>query len=188
MITKNSIENDSYHWEGIDVSPEPLVEVIKYLKSLGYSAGEEQCTYLYESLLEGMLNIKQHAYSAEEDCKWTIDVSSQNNSFIVILRDFGLTIPTTFIKKISPLNDVEYIDDSVLIHEAVNSNFHLERRGLGLKSIISQVSKGTFEKVEISSGKGILVYGIEGSIQKRPLNATKGTSIAFYLTSGAELK
>lgn len=187
MITKNFTENDSHHWEGSCISPEPLVEVINYLKSIGYSGGEDQYTHIYESLLEGMLNIKQHAYKSDEECKWTIDVSYRKRSFIVVLRDFGLTIPVTYLKK-TQLDGIEYIDDSVLIREAVNFNLRSESRGLGLKSIVSQTSKGTFEKVEISSGKGALICSSEGCHQVRLPVRIIGTTLAFQLTSDTELK
>ncbi|BBL89021.1 hypothetical protein VroAM7_16740 [Vibrio rotiferianus] len=187
MITRNIIENESHHWQGSSISPEPLVEVIKYLKSLGYSGSEEHYTHIYESLLEGMLNIKQHAYQPEEENKWTIDVTYHDDTFVVVLRDFGLTIPVTYLKK-TQFEGVKYIDDSVLIREAVSAEFCSEFRGLGLKSIVSQISKGTFDKIKISSGKGALVYSPEGCDQIRLPVTAKGTSITFQLTSDMELK
>lgn len=166
-------QNGQYFWTGESFSPEVILEVISTLEDLPIMHMGTS-TALYEYLSEGMLNILHHAYDSDELVKWEIQLTVQSKAIYLSIRDYGKSIPVSFLEYLRAQN-VRGLNDSSLIHCALHKQNTLNGRGLGLSSILSYVDKNIFNSFRIKSRNGIFNYAQNNlSMQEREITH-KGT-------------
>lgn len=148
---------DLFNWTGNLIDSKPAIDVIDKLKS-DYAVVDRKLLHsLYSSMLEIILNIKHHAYKADESSDWDIQLEAkENNNFVISVRDFGITIPVSILNVLEEKN-IPFIDDSELIHRAIEGNNSREiGRGQGLKSVSRLVSDNIYQSLFIKSRQGEL--------------------------------
>ena len=181
MLNEIQINSGIQQWNGNEISPEHVVDIIDFIKTIYLDSNDEVYCSIYESLLEGMLNIKHHAYSYDEITPWRVGVEWDVENVKITITDFGQTIPLNFLNKLKR-QDVKFLNDSILIHEAVNSSFQEGGRGTGLKSIINLVDKKLFDSVKIRSRNGLFLYNLGGCKVTEQNDILLGTELEFSLT------
>lgn len=168
-----------YLWTGDRFSPEVVLEVISTFeticpKNMGLSRA------LYEYLSEGMLNILHHAYDSQEFVRWEIYLTVYGKTINLRIRDFGKSIPVSLLESLST-KKVRGLNDSSLIHCAVNKQKSSNGRGLGLSSILSYVDNTIFKSLRIQSRHGTLNYSINNLSLLEKQISYRGTSLEISI-------
>lgn len=145
---------------GKDSDPELAGQICNFVNRFGES-GMTATKRLYATIMELMLNTRQHAYkeSGKMIDNWYIYAENTEEYVQFVFLDTGEGIPRTVSKKLTEsMQDRFKNNDAKYIKSALLGDFRTEtkkpNRGLGLPSIFEDALKGNLFDVHVISNKG----------------------------------
>ncbi|EOZ2733125.1 hypothetical protein ACQQX7_001524 [Citrobacter freundii] len=183
-------------WSGEEIGVESALEIINVLeRDFGLTRGAVLRS-TYNALNELLLNVRHHAYPSElglDDCFWKISLAKRDDGLIsIVVEDHGISIPVSMFEKIKSyklnMHGVSY-SDAELINKAVKMSevSQFNGRGLGLKSILMDVDKGSMIAFFISSRNGYFEYSPVSNVSsENNFKFFNGTKIEFIISGGVK--